>query len=605
MKRFLITTADERTWRHDRPVLFLGEWCRLYDRRASWEHLDAEVVPYHWDDRRQFDNDYETLQRTCESLLHLTSSALNEHHGTKHSARYWRMLIGPWFYHCVPTLFDRWTMVQKVANAYEIGGTLIDDTPPASMIAADLAEFSGVRVQDVTWNHHIFGRAIQYQEGIPWQKVPVPRDVSPTPGLRPRQTFRRAARTAIRSRLSSSLALFTRRDEAMIIRSHLPRLAEMKLQLALGQVPKLWDPPPIEAVPPDMAQRGRFQITNDSADPFVRFAAELIPEQIPTVYLEGYRNLRRTAERLPWPARPKVIFTSNLYAFCEVFQEWAAVKTEAGYPLVIGQHGGFVGSAKRTPSIDHQLKLCSRYLSWGWRDARPQVHPTAVLTNIGRRVGTWTPSGDLLLVSEPIRLFAFRCTSWPVGANQSATCASEQIRFAVALGETIRTKLTLRIREATDREMNTCYIERWKDAVPGVRIDPSTGPIERSLRRCRLFVYTHNSTGYLEALARNIPTVMFWSPRYFELRPDAQPYFDLLREARIYHETPESAARHVIAIWDDVAEWWHQPAVQQACRTFCEQYARMPKSPLRVVRDALLSVPGGSKPVQIVPSACM
>lgn len=35
--RYLITTADERTWKFDRPVLFLGEWCRLYDRRHVWQ----------------------------------------------------------------------------------------------------------------------------------------------------------------------------------------------------------------------------------------------------------------------------------------------------------------------------------------------------------------------------------------------------------------------------------------------------------------------------------------------------------------------------------------------------------------------------------------
>ena len=46
-KRYLITTADERTWKFDRPVIFLGEWCRLYDRKHVWESMDAVVAePY-------------------------------------------------------------------------------------------------------------------------------------------------------------------------------------------------------------------------------------------------------------------------------------------------------------------------------------------------------------------------------------------------------------------------------------------------------------------------------------------------------------------------------------------------------------------------------
>ena len=31
--RYLITTHDERTWEFDRPVIFLGEWCRLFERK--------------------------------------------------------------------------------------------------------------------------------------------------------------------------------------------------------------------------------------------------------------------------------------------------------------------------------------------------------------------------------------------------------------------------------------------------------------------------------------------------------------------------------------------------------------------------------------------
>ena len=44
---FLTTTAEEKTWKFDRQVLFLGEWCRLYDRKHVWENMDALVVePY-------------------------------------------------------------------------------------------------------------------------------------------------------------------------------------------------------------------------------------------------------------------------------------------------------------------------------------------------------------------------------------------------------------------------------------------------------------------------------------------------------------------------------------------------------------------------------
>ena len=46
-KRYLITTADESTWKFDQPVIFLGEWCRLYERKHIWHNLDAIIAkPY-------------------------------------------------------------------------------------------------------------------------------------------------------------------------------------------------------------------------------------------------------------------------------------------------------------------------------------------------------------------------------------------------------------------------------------------------------------------------------------------------------------------------------------------------------------------------------
>ena len=50
ISRHLITTPDERTWKFDQPVIFLGKWCQLYNRRHIWEKMDfVTVEPYGFD----------------------------------------------------------------------------------------------------------------------------------------------------------------------------------------------------------------------------------------------------------------------------------------------------------------------------------------------------------------------------------------------------------------------------------------------------------------------------------------------------------------------------------------------------------------------------
>ena len=79
-----MSTALEGSWGEGEPVLFLGEWCRLYSRRHRWSELDAEVLPYHWDDRDKFLTDRRFLEALYEELLFDASEELNEVHGTNH-----------------------------------------------------------------------------------------------------------------------------------------------------------------------------------------------------------------------------------------------------------------------------------------------------------------------------------------------------------------------------------------------------------------------------------------------------------------------------------------------------------------------------------------
>jgi len=58
VNRFLITTPLEETWPNDSktPVLFLGEWCRVHSRKERWSKMNAEVLPYHWNDNHILSN---------------------------------------------------------------------------------------------------------------------------------------------------------------------------------------------------------------------------------------------------------------------------------------------------------------------------------------------------------------------------------------------------------------------------------------------------------------------------------------------------------------------------------------------------------------------
>jgi putative transferase (TIGR04331 family) len=151
-ERFLITTADERSWRAERPLVFLGEWCRRLDREQTWARLDSVVArPVRFDgaDRVQVIAYVDALSR--ELLVEL-AQRLNRLHGVNRSVRFWRILLGHWIQRYTSLLFHRWNAVQQVLTEHQLSGTIVLTGSPGGLAGADTAALVWASNDDL-WNN--------------------------------------------------------------------------------------------------------------------------------------------------------------------------------------------------------------------------------------------------------------------------------------------------------------------------------------------------------------------------------------------------------------------------------------------------------------------
>ena len=584
MKRFLITTADEPTWLNDRPVLFLGEWCRLYSRRERWSAMDAEVLPYHWDDRDKLYADYRYLQGVYERLLAELTVQLNRIHGVDHGVRYWRILIGPWLGYFTQMLFDRWEMIRLAVKTVPIDGCIGLSIPSEQIVPNDMIYFHTLFDSEL-WNHAVYSRLIAGWTDIPQKIIAWQGQINRPAASGSYRRFKRwAGRQA--GRLTGWLA---RNNEAFFLSTYLPLREDLYLQWRLGQIPKLWGNIPRPFAPPkaayDQTARQWHLPFAGADDLFGEIVRTLIPEQIPTLYLEGYRELRESVRQLGWPSCPSLIWTSNAYSHDDVFKTWAAEKVEQGSPLVIGQHGGHYGTGKFGFTEEHQLAISDAFLSWGWTEDGARILPTGNLKTSGKTVD-WDPQGQALLVEMTMPRYSYHMYAVPV-AGQWLDYFSDQCRFVEALPEQVRRQLLVRLHPG---DFGWEQKQRWQDRCPGIRLDEGGLPMASLIARSRLYISTYNATTYLESLSLNVPTVIFWNPDHWELRESAKPFFEELEDAGIFHITPESAARHVAAIWNDVSAWWTSPKVQAVRDRFCIRYANRPNDLLNFIESALREV---------------
>lgn len=582
IKRHLVTTSDERTWKSDSPVLFLGEWCRLYDRSAIWGGIDGEVAEPFGLEAEKKSNDADYVKALSAALLIELTGTLNAYHNTNHEPRYWNILLGHWLQRYVSVCFNRYFTIEQALISYKIISTTI--LVSADNILATPDSLSFIRAcDDDVWNNMLYARVLQH---IACKDVKL--DLV---HIKHEESFEQEQNSEIVHRLSIKQLIkavgcyigprLSRNSDAFIVNSYLPKLQEIKLQLLLGQCPQLWESPILNAVSIDIKMRKKLTISSQSHFGFQQFIRDLLPDVIPACYLEGYVNLGRQVESLPWPSNPKFIFTSNNFDTDEVFKAWAGLNVEQGVPYFTGQHGNY----QAWSSLLHSPEMvsCDKFFSWGWDNENTKNIPAFVFT-IANRPRKSKPGGGLLLIENlATQLLYPEDRYYDMGIYQE-----QQFCFVEALPEKIKNKLTVRLHGAW-RKLRWSDDKRWGERMPSVHLEVGVAPIQTLIEKSRLVVHSYDSTGTLESLASNIPTLCFWHVGLNDLPPSAKPYYELLRTAGILADSPEHAALLVGQYWDDIDGWWKSEKVQNARRLFCEQYARVEKHPIQKMKQLLVT----------------
>lgn len=578
--RHLVTTADERTWKFGRPVLFLGEWCRRYRRREVWGRMDAIVAEPYGAAPAQKDRDYAYVTQLSAGLLVELAELLNRHHGVTNDMRYWRILLGHWLYRCVAVLFNRWYSLGDAAGRYRISQTTVLASSGYALATADSMTFIWACSDDV-WNQALFARILRAQNTIVVEETSTALSAAPwfVHGLGKRGV-------GLQPSLGERLMLALSRDtDAFIISPYLPRNMLVKLLLLLGQVPQRWVSPQAPAVLPDAELRMKFALADSGKDAFERFLRATLPELLPTCFLEGYAGLQRQAAQLPWPRKPRFIYTGNNFDTDEVFKVWAAAKATSGTPYYTAQHGMNYGSLDYCYTESECVATSDKFLTWGWSDGATKHVPAFMFKTADKKRAPRTdPGGGLLLIELRPR---HRIDPWDI-ESEYGQFQEEQFKFAESLPPAIGEKLLVRLHGG-HMQNNWFDADRWRDRHPRIKVDGGATPLSSLIAASRLIVHSYSSTGMAETLSYNIPTLCFWHPGLLApLRASARPYYEKLRQAGIFFDSPEQAAAQAARVWLDVASWWGSDAVQSARSEFCERFARSVANPLRYLKSALL-----------------
>lgn len=585
MSIHLVTTAEERTWPNDGKVVFLGEWCKKYNREHKWSKYDSTTArPYAvLPKEKEAINEYRDT--IFSELLYELSEELNRIHNTSHSKRYWDIVVGPWLQQSIKVFINRYGALSQALSENDIDKSIVSATegiiPPQVYL-----DFMYCLDDDV-WNYELYSDMLQHWPDLDIELVQINVDLNLEYRVKKKTINPIGWKSSIRPIVMfvfKAVSLFSRKTDAFITKSYLPPFQELKLQILLGQVPQFWTIPDVGRLDYSKEMRKNFFQGYKGHSGMQREVRRLIGKLIPVCYLEGYKSTGEQAEQMSWPIQPRFIFTSNSYAHAEVFKFWTAKKVEQGVPYYVGQHGNNYGTLKGYKTWV-EVNTCDRFYSWGFGSdyKHRRITPAFVLKLANKNLSINKKGGLLLIKRGPGRRDGCHDRNF-----EHILYRKNVLSFFSYLNKGLQNKTTVRLHlGSTNLESADEHI--WRKKYKNIVIDDGSRDIYKLISYNRIVVHSYDSTGILETLTLNIPTIAFWINNLDLIMPEIIPDYQLLIDANIVHLDPKSAANHVNKYWDNIDDWWESDKVQNAREIFCDKYARKVDNPISILKNLLLN----------------
>ncbi|MFM7878732.1 MAG: hypothetical protein ACKO80_00305, partial [Acidimicrobiaceae bacterium] len=315
------------------------------------------------------DAEFAEFQSISESVFQDLVRELNRAHGTEHPVRFWRIVCGAWFLQFAQVWYLRWKVAGEVFREHGALTCRRIDVSWQDLLPVTHDEASLLFATDI-WNHTAYCDAFDFVAKL---NIDQPKIFSPEHN-RELSEYRSVINFGLpsqspKSKLESVLAKISPRPKVVLAGVVQSRTALVAMHLRLGVLPRLWrfsaklTPQPINA-----SLRDQMRLPVNPTGGFAEFLAKSVSRYLPTVYLEGFKNLtEQTFSENILSKPPRAIFTNTLLHRSEQFKLWCATFVAQGKTkLFSGQHGGGYG-IYRFPNWSelNEHAIVDGFLGWG------------------------------------------------------------------------------------------------------------------------------------------------------------------------------------------------------------------------------------------------
>lgn len=572
---YLSTTGLSEIWDlNSKKILLLGPWCFTDEKnRKLLEGKEYTLISSPWKPATRLKDAADYCYRMYNELLPQLVEGLNRIHEVSYPLKYWRVLIGVWLQGFIEAFYDRYRRIENALMLYPDMVTHVMPLDNCRLSACDTINAFLTTARDDFSNLKLF--SLVAYELCPDNVIGTDYTSEPK-----RHQIPHSWKRKLLNRLLKMVGISKNSSILLSDMYHLRSLDMLALKWKAGKgTLRFINFEPLSEISDDVELsyelRQAFKIER-AKDRFQSLLYRTIPNAIPECYIERYKRIREFINCKYTFDTVRAMGSAMGWYFNEPFKFYCAQATEKGAQTIEFQNGGgygmFLSIEQETQALEKDM-----FYTWGWtKEHKNKVLPlpSARLSKI--RDIHLQRSENIVFVGIGMFRYHYRFHNSPQPDDIPKYFEDKGI-FYQALPDGIKEK----IQYHPYSEVGWNEIERVKKVCPNIKFQFRDRLIDW-LKKAKLVVIDHPQTAFLEALAINVPTILYWDHEVFLMRPEAETFYELLRKAEIVHKRPEDAAIKLKKVYDDPLSWWVSKDVQEARIGFLDQFGYSRKDWMKI-----------------------
>ena len=559
MKELILTNLSKKK-KFNKNFIALGHW--IDNEKIS--HLS-----YHWGNKTKLHNDYKYLKNLSEELIIFFVKKLNLVHKENKSIRYWRIILSPWLYVYISSMYDRWEMINsliKNKNKFSC------DYFYSEKIFKNLGTIDYIKkvTSNELWNHSNFIRIIEYK------KIKKIKFKSKKKLLNFKISYKDEKKSFFINfidNILSNISIFL--NSTIIENFYISKKDYLNLCLKSKIFPayfkSFFKSKTLYNNKINFELRKKVFEYDVNKKNFCNFLLECLKSDFPITYLENYNSLKSEINLKGFQHKKiKKIFSMTSFISNEIFKIWLANKVEDGSKFIISSHGGCL-----TPKINGFFnyfpkiadKVITRKKSLNIKEIQMPILKSNFFTKKNN-----CKKYIYIFDCEPAN-YPCKIQSWPfINDYKKIIKNTEKLINYFSIEDQ---------KNIFYRSMNNGknFSEKIKDKIPSINISNLNKVHFKDIQKdIKLAICMYPETVIVDLITSGIPTIIYIPKKLYSFDTNSEKMIKYLKSNKIYFDNFENLKSHLNKIKNSPIEWWSSKSNQLVIEKFKKNFFKVDKN---------------------------